>query len=90
MSNISIIYFTKQGCGPCNLLKPVMDKLAATVPITRIDVELAPRDVAAYNVVSVPTILYLRNGQVVHRQAGHRGRELILATIRSLSAQDNI
>jgi len=90
VSKISIIYFTKQGCGPCNLLKPVMDKLATTIPITRIDVELAPRDVAAHNVSSVPTILYLRNGQVVHRQTGHRGRELILATIRSLGAQDNV
>ena len=90
MSSISIVYFTKQGCGPCNLLKPVMDKLATTMSVTRIDVELAPRDVAAHNISSVPTILYLRNGQVVHRQSGHRGRELILATIRSLSDQDNV
>ena len=81
---IEIMYFTKSGCGPCNLLKPVMEKLKDTMTITRIDVEESPELVREFGITGAPTLLYLRVGAVVHRQVGFKGREQILATISSL------
>lgn len=84
MNDIEIIYFTKKGCGPCNLLKPVMEKLKDTMTITRIDVEASPEMVTEFGVTAVPTMFYLRAGSVIHRSSGFKGREAILATISDL------
>ncbi len=72
-------------CPPCKQLEPVIMQLAAEfdgkVKVAECNVANAQKVCARYNVMSTPTILYFRDGEVVERVSGFRGslyhREII-------------
>jgi len=61
-------------CEPCKKLHPVIERLAASylgqLKICTMNVSQAPKTVAQYHVMSVPTLLFIRNGQVVGQHVG--------------------
>ncbi len=61
-------------CEPCKKLHPVIERLAASyngqLKICSMNISDAPRTVAQYHVMSVPTMLFIRNGQVVGQHVG--------------------
>ena len=75
-----LVDFYATWCGPCQMMHPVMDKLAAErddVKICKIDVD-QERDLAMqYKVMSIPTFLVFKNGEVVNRAMGAQPQEAI-------------
>ena len=61
-------------CGPCRMVSPVLEQLATEyagrLKLVKVDVDRSPRLSERFVVQAVPTLLLLRDGQVVHRQAG--------------------
>lgn len=61
-------------CGPCRMVSPALEQLATEyagrVKLVKVDVDQAPRLSGRFAVQAVPTLLVLRDGQVVSRQAG--------------------
>jgi thioredoxin 2 len=61
-------------CGPCRMVSPALDRvateLAGRVKLVKVNVDEAPKLSERFSVQAVPTLLVLRNGQVVARQAG--------------------
>lgn len=61
-------------CGPCRMVSPVLEQLATEyagrLKLVKVDVDRSPRLSERFAVQAVPTLLLLRDGQVVHRQAG--------------------
>ncbi|MCW2611649.1 MAG: thioredoxin 2 [Actinomycetota bacterium] len=61
-------------CGPCRMVTPALEKvahdLAGRVKLVKIDVDTAPSLSRRFEVQAVPTLMILRNGEVVARQAG--------------------
>ncbi|MDT4892421.1 MAG: thioredoxin 2 [Pseudonocardiales bacterium] len=61
-------------CGPCRMVSPALEKvaheLAGQVKLVKVDVDAAPRLSQRFTVQAVPTLMVLRGGQVVARQAG--------------------
>lgn len=62
-------------CGPCRNISPVFDSLAAkpeyaNVTFLKFDVEDVPALSSRYGVASLPTFLFFRKGEVVHRFSG--------------------
>jgi thioredoxin 1 len=60
-------------CGPCKAIKPVLDKLSAeytNVSFLAVDIDNNPDFAKKMNVRSVPTLLYFKNGEVVHTTRG--------------------
>ncbi len=55
-------------CGPCKLIAPIMDKLAVEyegkLKIGKLDVDENPQIAIKYGVRSIPTVLYINNGEV--------------------------
>ncbi|XVF37826.1 hypothetical protein REPUB_Repub20aG0044400 [Reevesia pubescens] len=72
-SRLVILYFTATWCGPCRLISPLYTSLAAkyaNVVFLKVDIDEA-RDVAArWNVSSVPTFFFIRNGKEVDKVVG--------------------
>lgn len=70
-----IIDVSASWCGPCQLMKPVFHQLASELGsecvFAEINVDDAQDLAIKYNVVSVPTFLFIKNGTVVHRQVGY-------------------
>ncbi|KAK8472912.1 hypothetical protein PHAVU_002G331300 [Phaseolus vulgaris] len=72
-SRLAILYFTATWCGPCRFISPIYTSLAEKYPkvvFLKIDIDEA-RDVAAsWNISSVPTFFFVKNGKEVDSVVG--------------------
>ena len=61
-------------CGPCKMLTPILDDIApeyeGKAVIAQLNVDENPAIASQYQVVSIPTILFIKNGEVVDQQVG--------------------
>lgn len=72
---LNILYFSAPWCGPCKALKPAIDKLEleldpGLVQISRINIDENKVEAAAYNILSVPTLIFLKDENVVSTITG--------------------
>ena len=83
-----VIDFWAEWCGPCRMIAPVGDELAAEyegkVLIGKCDVEDNDEIVARYGVRNIPTIVFIKNGQTVDKQVGAVSKEVLKAKIENL------
>lgn len=72
-------------CGPCRIIAPVLDELAAESAglyrIAKLDVDANPQTAAALRIQSIPTLLVYRNGQQVERIVGVQPKQVIAARL---------
>ena len=64
------LLFSASWCGPCQTLKPVMEQVSKTIPVTKIDVDTDAQTVSDYGVRSVPTVVLIKDGREVKRFTG--------------------
>lgn len=61
-------------CGPCKQFSPILEKLAVQyagrLKLVKVNVDQSPATQAAFGIQSIPTLVLLRDGQVVAQQAG--------------------
>ena len=77
-----LVDFWASWCGPCRMVGPILDEIAAEYPeykIVKINVDEEPELASRYQVVSIPTLMVVKNGQVVSQSAGARPKNQILA-----------
>ncbi len=81
---VSVLYFSTKTCGPCQMFKPVVHQAAAEtgVNINYIDAQENTSMTSAYSVTSVPTMIFLRNGQVIDRTTGAMPKQLLVNKIK--------
>ena len=65
-----ILYFSTTWCGPCKAMAPVVTEAAQSLNIQKIDAEQNPQLTAQYGIRTVPTFIFLKNGQEVGRKSG--------------------
>ena len=74
-------------CGPCRMLAPVLDQLAAEsngrYKIAKLNVDENPRTSAQFNIRSIPTLLIFRNGKLVDQIIGAQPKQAIAARLAS-------
>lgn len=78
-----IIKFYATWCGPCKMIKPVVDKLASEtgIPLVEIDIDENPEFADAYNVQGVPTLVLVEDGEEVARHVGLNTQARISAAL---------
>ncbi|XP_076953229.1 TPR repeat-containing thioredoxin TDX-like [Bidens hawaiensis] len=72
-NQLAILYFTATWCGPCRFMAPVYKDLAAKYPKTlflKIDIDEASDVAAKWNISSVPTFFFTKNGKEIDKVVG--------------------
>ncbi len=69
-----IVDFWAPWCGPCKMISPIIDELAEEYAerliIGKVNVDDNDEICATYGIMNIPTILFFKNGELVHRQVG--------------------
>ena len=76
-----IFYFTAPWCEPCQVLGPIMDKVAQQMPVEKVNIDYELDRARAANVMSVPTVVLTQNGQEIRRFVGARSYEQVMQFI---------
>jgi thioredoxin 1 len=76
-----IFYFTAPWCQPCQALGPIMDRVAGQLPVEKVNIDYEMDRARSANVMSVPTVILVENGQEVRRFTGARSYEQVMQFI---------
>ncbi len=71
-------------CGPCKMIAPVLDEIAAEredIKVCKVNVDEEPELAAKYQVMSIPTLFVIKDGQVVNQSLGAKPKAQILAML---------
>ena len=83
-----LVDFYAQWCGPCKMLAPVIDQLAAEqegkATVYKLDVDEAGETAQAYRVMNIPTLIFFKNGEEVKRIVGAVAKSEIEGILASL------
>lgn len=80
-----LVDFFATWCQPCKMMHPVLEQakslLGDKVRIIKVDVDLHRQTAAQYQIQSVPTLMLMRNGQVLWRQSGAMSKADLLSVL---------
>ena len=79
-----LVDFWASWCGPCKMLLPVIEELAEEVKdkkICKINVDEQPQLADQFNIMSIPTLLVIKNGEVVNTSVGVKSKSAILSML---------
>ncbi|MEM0897992.1 MAG: thioredoxin [Verrucomicrobiota bacterium] len=83
-----LVDFYAGWCGPCNMLDPVLREIAEEKPeitVAKVNVDQQPELAAEYGVRALPTLLFVKDGEVTDRITGVAAKSAIVGKLDELS-----
>ncbi len=69
-----VVDFWAEWCGPCRMIAPALEEIAGAlgdkVKIVKLNVDENPQVAAKYGIMSIPTLMMFKNGEIASRQVG--------------------
>ena len=76
-----LLDFWAAWCGPCQMVRPVIEEIAAErsdIKVGKVNVEEQPELASQFQVMSIPTLVVIKDGQIVNKSIGAKPKEQIL------------
>lgn len=87
LKGVSLVDFWAAWCGPCKMIAPVLEELAAEVgddvKIVKVDVDENQVTAAEYQIMSIPSLLLFVDGEVKAKTAGFMPKEMLMEFINN-------
>lgn len=80
-----LVDFWASWCGPCMALAPTIDEIASeqtVVKVGKVNVDDQPELARKFRVMSIPTLMVFKDGELSRREVGGRSKEEILEMVR--------
>ena len=89
-AGLVLVDFWATWCGPCRMQGPVLDRLSEELSedklkIVKIDVDENPLTARSFGIMSIPTLLFKKDGQVVKKLVGVHSKDQLKAIVAELS-----
>ena len=82
-----VVDFWAEWCGPCRMIAPALEEIAGTmngkVKIVKLNVDENPQTAAKYGIMSIPTLMLFKNGELASRQVGAAPKQKLEQWINS-------
>src|ERR1022692_798858 len=83
-----LVDFWAEWCGPCKMLAPLLDEIAAEqggrVKVAKVNVDDRPALAARFGIQSIPTLLYFADGELRHQTVGVVSKKAIVLKLEGL------
>jgi thioredoxin len=87
---LAVVDFWATWCGPCRIIAPILEQLATEymgkAKVAKLDVDVNIKTATRFNVRSIPTILFFKNGRVVDQVIGAVPRPVLESKFRQHAA----
>ena len=79
-----LIDFCESWCGPCRMVSPIVDEIAnerSDIKVCKVNVDEQPELASAFGVMSIPTLVVMKDGKVTNQAVGAMPKQRILALL---------
>ena len=79
-----LLDFFASWCGPCRMVGPILDEIAEEredIKVCKVNIDEQPELASRYRIMSVPTLMVLRDGNIIDQSIGAKPKHQILAMI---------
>lgn len=84
---LTVIDFWAEWCGPCRMIGPIIEELHSEydgkVLVGKVDVDNNPEVSMKYGIRSIPTVLFVKNGEIVDKQVGATSKKVLADKIEA-------
>ncbi len=86
-SKLVVVDFWATWCGPCRMLSPILDEVEEEmkdkISVVKVNVDDADEIAAQFRIMSIPTLLFFKNGQVVDKTVGAMPKPVLVEKINA-------
>ncbi|MBQ3142763.1 MAG: thioredoxin [Bacilli bacterium] len=79
-----LVDFYADWCGPCKMLAPILEELDGDIDILKVNVDHHPDLAQEFKIMSIPTIIYFKDGNMVKRVTGFQSKEAFINDLAEL------
>ena len=86
-SKLVIVDFWATWCGPCRMISPILDEVEEEMPdkitVVKVNVDDADEIAGRYRIMSIPTLLFFKDGQMVDKTVGAMPKHALIEKINA-------